>query len=250
LQETILSTDSNHEVTANWIAGLIYSITKKEVYLDPTQPIENNTCTSATAGSATGTYSGCMRWYVFAEEKGVYKLLLDHNMVQGLTYYETEDEFEKVKNNTDSIYNWDEEIRQTVRMLEAVEVDAIADEYAKTAAGYGTANQLWDVANKDTKYYINNGITSGIGYGKEIPIGWLYDNTKSCSGFGCPVEQANDANGNRIDGYWLLSPYIPPTWSWAWIMHGYSDISSSGVTTISSVGMRPVIEVPKSAFTN
>ena len=46
-------------------------------YLDPTN-LENK-CTSANSVSATGTKTGCMKWYIYKDLGDSYKMILDHN---------------------------------------------------------------------------------------------------------------------------------------------------------------------------
>ena len=52
----------------------------KRVYLNPTDLTA--TCSSASAGSAPGTVTGCMQWYVYAYDDFNYYAILDHNTHQ------------------------------------------------------------------------------------------------------------------------------------------------------------------------
>jgi len=57
--------------------GYKYLTTPVTVYYNPTTA---STCESSSASSATGTTTGCLKWYAYSVKDGIVNMILDHNI--------------------------------------------------------------------------------------------------------------------------------------------------------------------------
>ena len=201
-------------------------------YYDPTGATAN--CTSATAGSANGTNSGCMKWYVYAEQGNNYLMFLDHNVSASEVTYE------EAVNISTYTSGWTDRNISEIRLMSATEVDAIVDRYAETATGYGTQNQSFDVTNSSGSYFFTTG-TQNVGNTSNHPLGWLFDNLGACTNFGCYTSQ------NGQNGYWLKETVETTN---IWRINNLGGLYSYAAGFPETNGARPVISVSKSRFTN
>ena len=101
-------------------------------------PVTNTKCTSSEAVSATGTKTGCMRWYAFNDEgTSTINLLLDHNTTAKVAWASTGTNANgpvEVKTQLESdTASWNKSIN--ARLIEASEVAKITNNTAWTAGG-------------------------------------------------------------------------------------------------------------------
>ena len=196
------------------------------VYLDPTN-LEN----SCNASNSIGTWkrTGCMKWYIYAEDDNSYTMILDHNTSNGLAYNSTNNNSEMedvktyLKNDTKS---WDKSLN--ARLITANEVAKITGNTSfdeKTATDnkwfYLDSNNQTQVANKTNK----------------SKYAWLYDYTSGCEGYGCNIEDS-------AWGYWTSTP-VAGTTNCAWVIIWYGNLSLVNVSDTNFGGVRPVITVSK-----
>ena len=193
-------------------------------------PVTNTKCSSSEAVSTTGTKEGCMRWYAFLDDgDSSIKLLLDHNIDVNCS------SSTRLTTLQSSISSWDSSVKNTARLIEASEIVKMT----------GFSNWT-DDAEDFSGYYLHTNSTSTVYKGSTgtNKYSWLFDNTDSCTTYGCNV-----ANSTlQAAGYWTNTKPSPGDAGscTAWY------IDSSGKITLLygtdwgvSVGTRPVIEVSK-----
>ena len=213
-------------------------------------PETNTKCTSSEAVSTTGTKTGCMKWYVFNyDESDTVNLLLDHNTTAIVAWVSKEDYIEaggteeewivqiprgsngnnskgpitalkQLKNDTSS---WNKSIN--ARLIEASEIATITG-YPK----WGNISWYWYYFHDNTKTEYKG----AVGTNK---YAWLFDNTDSCTTYGCNVADSSNV------GYWTNTAYSGYS-NLVWSVYCSGSLHDSSV--INGNGVRPVITVSKS----
>lgn len=114
------------------------------------------------------------------------------------------------------------------RILSAEEINELT--------GKGT-NAL---TNVQRGYLDNNCSSQGTCSAGTNNYGWLFDNIKNCTSYGCNAE-------NNVDpwGYWTMSANAS-NYSFAWSVVYSGKLDINGVSSASGNGVRPVITVSKS----
>jgi len=200
-------------------------------------PKDNIPCESATS-SATGTNDTCMKWYAFldSEDSSTVNLILDHNTTATIAWNSdstgTTPDTVNAKLQAD-ITNWNTAVKSTARLISASEVNRIA---------LRTDGTAWNVNDYSTWYYLHNGTrTSYKGEVGSNTYAWLFDNTNSCTIYGCNTDDSG------AYGYWTSS-FASSARAWCVIRAG--NLTGSGVTVTDDTGsgVRPVIEVSKAVF--
>ena len=194
-------------------------------------PVTNTKCNSSEAVSTTGTKEGCMRWYAFLDDvDSSIKLLLDHNIDVNCS------SSTRLTTLQSSISSWDSSVKNTARLIEASEIVKMT----------GFSNWT-DNAEDFSGYYLHNNSTSTVykGSAGTNKYSWLFDNTDSCTTYGCNV-----ANSTlQAAGYWTNTKPSPgdAVSCTAWYIDNSVKITLLyGTDWGDYVGIRPVIEVSKS----
>ena len=194
-------------------------------------PVTNTKCNSSEAVSTTGTKEGCMRWYAFLDDvDSSIKLLLNHNIDVNCS------SSTRLTTLQSSISSWDSSVKNTARLIEASEIVKMT----------GFSNWT-DNAEDFSGYYLHNNSTSTVykGSAGTNKYSWLFDNTDSCTTYGCNV-----ANSTlQAAGYWTNTKPSPGDAGscTAWYIDNSGKITLLyGTDWGVSVGIRPVIEVSKS----
>ena len=250
-----------------------YEATDKEKYKNGEVVyfnVDNGTkCTSSEAVSATGTKSGCMKFYAFNDDgKDTLNLMLDHNTTALVAWNNTytddsgskinangpKEVLDQLKNDTDG---WKGTITPTNYTMDQTGQTSNAKytiDYSSYKARLITANEIaqitgnttWDEKTANNYYYLDSktktasatckeGNTSGCSYG------WLYDRTNtSCIDRGC----LNNSDKGTF-GYWTASSRADSSNS-AWAVRFYAVVDSDYVVYSGYGGMRPVITILKS----
>ena len=250
-----------------------YEATDKEKYKNGEVVyfnVDNGTkCTSSEAVSATGTKSGCMKFYAFNDDGGdTLNLILDHNTTVIVAWNNTytddsgskinangpKEVLDQLKNDTDG---WKGTITPTNYTMDQTGQTSKANytiDYSSYKARLITAQELaqitgnttWDEKTANNYYYLDSktktasdtckyGNTSGCSYG------WLYDRTNtSCIDRGC----LNNSDKGTF-GYWTASSRADSSNS-AWAVRFYAIVDSDYVVYSGYGGMRPVITILKS----
>ncbi len=250
-----------------------YEATDKEKYKNGEVVyfnVDNGTkCTSSEAVSATGTKSGCMKFYAFNDDGGdTLNLILDHNTTAIVAWNNTytddsgskinangpKEVLDQLKNDTDG---WKGTITPTNYTMDQTGQTSNAKytiDYSSYKARLITANEIaqitgnttWDEKTANNYYYLDSktktasatckeGNTSGCKYG------WLYDRTNtSCIDRGC----LNNSDKGTF-GYWTASSRADSSNS-AWAVRFYAVVDSDYVVYSGYGGMRPVITILKS----
>ena len=230
------------------------------VYLDPTNLSKICTESDANAnvnefGTPTEIKTGCMKWYIFDDSGGNYKMILDHNTTARILWY-------------DSL----SPISYESSYLKPA-VDALVTKSGwKVTPRLITEQELVDIVGKATGYFDSNFPVTGS-FDETLISGydWLYNNLVHCKydenikmNFGCSIEDNNtytisgDNPWSSIGltagepcGYWTstrnenTNPYF--MWHVA-LSVSYQGRSSYEYLNNPGSGIRPVIEVPKSLF--
>ena len=226
---SVMMIQKDHTVYAQW--KKIYT-----EYNDGTpllyDPVNNVKC-ETSIGSTTGTNDGCMKWYVFLDDKynEKVKLILDHNTTDYVAWNASggiDPDTVRAQLQTD-ITNWNASVKSTARLIRAAEVNQIAPK-----------NGTWHPNNYNTWYYLHDGsTTSYTGAAGTNNYAWLFDNTYSCETYGC------NKSDNGTYGYWTSSF---ASMGRAWFVYYIGNLGYNGVVDDYLYGVRPVIEVPKSIF--
>ena len=203
-------------------------------------PVSGEICEENEAISATGTKTGCMKWYVFndSENASTLNMILDHNTTakiawntdgeHGINVAYSESNIAPEVNKLVTESNW----KSIPRLITAYEINEITGktDWTNTSGWYCFESGKQD---STTNPYCNN-----IG-----TYGWLYDNM-NCK------ESSNDwkclNNDITISGYWTSTIYgnANPS-SIVWFVHRKGDLSSN-FANLTSIGIRPVITISKS----
>ena len=276
-------TVNNVEFNGTKVAATQSDTHKGIVYMDPTDL--SRTCTAALSdanlneyGTPTGVTSGCMKFYIYDDEGSNYKMILDHNAIPRATWVRSSqflaagglaEEWStnkvkygplnlpvEIKNN---LGNWigNPRVITANELAHIVGVDeALGWEQSKTFAA-----TLPDVQDYDTQVYSYYLDGSGDTYTtwwvqlEYVPnsenksrYAWLYDYTSDCIQYGCNYE-SNDTfpystyELHATDGYWLANHPVGNQLQ-AILVHNSGRIRVTNVGN-SSMGIRPVIELPK-----
>jgi len=231
---------SNHSVYAEWSANTYTVKFAGYNYTGPTEllfnPVTGQACTKSI-GSSTGTNNGCMKWYAFldSEESETVNLILDHNTTGNVSWNADGGETPVTANTqlVTDVSNWNENIKNTARLITASEVQQIAP-----------TNQNWDVNNNNTWYYLHTGTTTSYrGAAGSNTYDWLFDNTSGCVYYGCNVA------ASYTSGYWTSDFAVSGT---AWYVSSSGSLYHSSVIydrwESSYIGIPPVITVDKKLF--
>ncbi len=205
-------------------------------------PETNKKCNSSEAVSATGTKTGCMKWYTFNDEgNDRVNLLLDHNTTAKVAWVTKEDYIEA--GGTEAEYGTDgNNSKGPITLLKQLKSDTAswnkninarlieASEIA-TITGYPNWNNNW-------YYFHDNTQTQYKGAAGTNKYAWLFDNTNSCTTYGCNV--ADSSNG----GYWTNTAHSGIS-NIAWRVNCTGHLGGISVNIVDNRGVRPVITISK-----
>ena len=193
-------------------------------------PVTNKKCSSSEAVSTTGTKTGCMRWYTFNDEgNDRVNLLLDHNTTatvawasSGSTDNGPQEVLAQLESDTAS---WNSTIKNTARLIEASEITTI------------TGNTTWTAGGSFYYFHTNSSIEYKGAAGTN-KYAWLFDNTNSCTTYGCNVADSSNS------GYWTNTADSSFSSS-AWSVNYTGYLNGGNVAYTVDLGVRPVITVSK-----
>ena len=240
----------------------------QEVYFN----VDNGTkCTSSEAVSATGTKSGCMKFYAFNDDgKDTLNLMLDHNTTALVAWNNTytndsgskinangpKEVLDQLKNDTDG---WKGTITPTNYTMDQTGQTSNAKytiDYSSYKARLITTQELaqitgntpWNekVAVNSNWYYFDSKTTTASttctdGNTTECSYRWLYDRTNNnCTKYGC----LNNSDKETY-GYWTASSRAANS-NYAWRVNYNGNVISLNVDNNNRNGIRPVITISKS----
>ena len=234
----------------------------EEVYFN----VDNGTkCTLGEAVSTTGTKSGCMKFYAFNDNGGdTVNLLLDHNTTATVLWNSSninangpKEVLDQLKTDTGSWKGTLTPENYTMNQTGQTSNAKYTIDYSTYKARLITANEIakitgntsWDEKTASNSYYVHDNSTTqykgAVGTNK---YAWLFDNTLTCTTYGCNVAGSNNY------GYWTSASSASAS-SYAWSMYETGSVGSifigdAGYVTATNSnginGVRPVIEVLKS----
>ena len=191
-------------------------------YLDPTNL--KTECDSDKVNSSTGTKSGCMKFYIYAEDSTSYTMILDHNTTATVAWNSSgKNSGGPVTVNaslTTDTAGW----VGTTRLISAQEVVNIT----------GTS---WNATASRSSYF-EGSQKSGQG---TSAYAWLFDRTADCTSYGCSVADSSNS------GYWTSSPNTGNS-SYAWCAYSSGGVGNYYVYNSGSCGVRPVMTLSKSSI--
>ena len=227
--------------------------------------VDNGTkCSNYTeTQSKTGVKSGCMKFYAFNDNgKDTVNLILDHNTTETIYWNSSisntsgpNEVLTQLKSDTAS---WQGTITPSNYTMDQTGQSSNAKytiNYSTYKARLITANEIaqitgnttWNEKTAKTGYYFDTNKFSSSPTCKSGNItgckyGWLYDRiSTSCTKYGC----LNNADSGIMFGYWTAASCAKDS-VYAWNVYYNATISTTGVGSSSSHGIRPVIEVLKS----
>lgn len=203
-------------------------------------PVTGTSCSASESVSATGTKTGCMKWYIYNDSEGAstVNMILDHNTTAGVAW-NTEGEHgtnvsyknSNIKPLVDALVidtNW----KSKPRLITAYEINQITGKtgWTSTSSWYCLESKVQDFTSSPC---CNN---TGI-------LGWLYDHTYC-------VDESNNWKCSNNDtstyGYWTSTTYgNADSGSTVWYVDR-SGILDTNYANDSSRGVRPVITISKS----
>ena len=225
------------------------------IYLDPTNLSTN--CNEELAsqnvnsnGTPTEIKTGCMKWYVFGETNGKYKLILDHNTTARIKWNDSNVNVAYENSNLKAVVDdlvttskW----KVTPRLITAEEVVSI------------TGKTGFDVNNTGSWYYFdtNSQTIGSFTTQNRSRYDWLYNNLNKCktdsTDYGCSIEDNNlytllGESDENTWSYWTSTPVgTAGSGTNVWRIHRLNNLNNQ-VANDSGIGIRPVIEIPKTFF--
>lgn len=183
------------------------------VYFNPTT---GKTCVESEVQTGVGTMNGCMRWYIFNDEKGNkdVDMILEHNLYKILAFEQAPVKLQQL--------GWVSGLNQRMMTL---------DEFKKIA------NNDISVSNLSTKGEDGYSIYA-----------WLYNYTTDNTSNPC-TEQNCKYYGENSGKYWLDTKTENYETSTRIYVVG-SAVITNRVKGDGGVGIRPVITISKSLFSN
>ena len=202
-------------------------------------PVDGQICGNyLEENSKTGVKKGCMKWYVFNDDKNkaMLNIILDHNTTDKVYFNSTGSnvEIKKLKTALESdTKNW----KQNARLIEADEIAKITNN--KSFKGIETKSDKWfcfDTNETDT----TNSCKKAEGTSN---YSWLFNNTNECKEYGCSVVVSDTF------GYWTSTKTNGDSKN-SWIVDSSGSLKSYSVNNNDKYGVRPVISIPKKIFEN
>ena len=209
-------------------------------------PNSNSVCSKEEASINTSKSNGCMKWYSFLDDGSLYiKLILDHNTTDEVAWASKEDyieaggteaEYGSVGNNSKGPITALKQLKNDTkawksslnpRLIEASEIAKI------------TGNSGWTAGGSDYYYFHTNSYSPYKGAAGTNKYAWLFDNTDSCTTYGCNVADSSNY------GYWTNTAFSSISYN-AWFVYCYGSLDRLGVKIAGYGGVRPVITVLKS----
>ena len=226
---------------------------KAIVYLDPSNL--SNVCDASNSVSATGTKTGCMKWYAYAEDDTTYTMILDHNTTARIKWNDSNSNVAYESSNLKAVVDdlvttsgW----KVAPRLITASEVNTIV-------GGVST----WDVTDYNTLFYFEGTGTKNqtlptYDSSNRSSYDWLYNNLNLCKSdstdYGCTIEDGNTYTGYGTAGdentwaYWTSTPLgTAGSGSNVWCVFRSGALYASN-TNITGSGVRPVITINKAAL--
>jgi len=213
-------TSNTQKSGATFVSASSTDTHKGILYLDPTNLETECNETNSSIG-ATGTKTGCMKWYVYKEEDGTKYAILDHNttpIVKNFADVSTQ-------LSTDTT-GWDSSLN--ARLITANEVATI------------TGNTGWNSATSTNSFYFDsNSQTQTAKSQGSSKYAWLFDYTHDCTSYGCNTAE------NSSPGYWTSDWVATSNESAVWCIY-YQGEMFAVVYSGGPGGIRPVIEISSS----
>ena len=211
-------------------------------------PETNQKCTSNEAVSATGTKTGCMKWYTFNDEgksSAMINLILDHNTTALVGYNDSNSSL-SVKELGEALVNDTKTWKIGARIISAPEIATI------------TNKSSFDGNNVNSYFYFDGGgqsKTNNYDANNRNPYAWLFDYTSKCKSdsvdYGCNIEDNNtytnfEQNGSGVvQGYWTINSFNS-SYLRCWTISSTGYIQNNAMLSNNKyAGIRPVITISK-----
>lgn len=206
------------------------------VYFNPVSGLE---CSASEAVSTPGTTTGCMKWHIFNDSStsSTVNMILDHNTSSPVAWKSSKnnaDGMNEVKKELDKLqndYNWS----VVPRLIRPDEVVKIVN------------NDNWNISNATTDdwFFLENKIQENPNLSQgEAKYEWLFNQLLECDQYGC-----SNTGGANYSGYWTSAGVVSDPTK-AWIISAYGKLVSIDVDHTGHSGVRPVITLHKSSFSN
>ena len=239
-------------------------------YLDPTNL--SNTCTAqlaaanvdSTTNLPTGITSGCMKFYVYADDGANYTMILDHN-TSGDVYWNSNGVNTTMTSAADRLTEDTMGWNGNPRFITADEVAHIVGADSEQTLKWVHTKNYGDTDpnNLISWFYFDSTGTTYSQWQTETVSStvkskywWLYDYTYECNLHGCltndnntyPYPTKNSSSKSQIYGYWTSTPVVGST-IYVWGVNRDDCLYDRLVNDDRGrYGIRPVITLPKSIF--
>ena len=223
---------------------------------------EENSNTGYNGINGTGNQNSCLKFYAFNDYgSDKVNLILDHNTTVEVTWRLNggnvsgpKEVLTQLKSDTSSWSGTETPENYTMDQTEHGDTKYTIDysEYKARLITAGeistiTENTTWNEKHADNHYYFHdNSTTRYEGATGTNKYAWLFDNTDSCTTYGCNVA----ASGNF--GYWTATSFAYYA-GFAWVVERDGSVMWGDIWCFSDscgdssiYGVRPVIEVLKS----
>ncbi len=230
----------------------------KVVYFNPET---GATCDKTSAVSTLGTKTGCMKWYIFNDDKfsSTVNMILDHNTTaliawnsSGTNVAGPNQVLNQLKTDTSSWLGVN--LRTDKYSVKTQTSDGMAADYTIDYSTYRArlinADEIakisgktsFSVENDPDWFYLDSNTHDQVAteQGKSS-YAWLFDYTGGCFVNGCNFENYGTA------GYWTSS-LSKGSYRYAWRINNAGILDYDYVDDTSEDGIRPVITISKTAF--
>ena len=225
------------------------------VYLDP----KDLTATCTASSTLTTTNTGCKKFYIFDDSGTTYKMLMWKNTSSGNVVWNSNNvntSMLEVATALSTDTNGWEGSPRLITADEVASIVGITNATTDTPPGTGWASSKTyadspsDLSTQMSWFYFDGSgstYSSSDGWQKQTLTNskskytWLYDYTNGCTSKGC------DTADSSTYGYWTSTARTGSADRvWYVTYYGYLDYSSANIAGI--YGVRPVIEIAKSAI--
>ena len=245
------------------------------IYLDPTDLTKECNAGNLAPITDEGPNTGCMKWYAYKEDANTYTMIADHNITGTVAWNSTNGYSSKnyagPKEVLDALKEatteWSDELISPTPYTANWTYNGQPHSYTIDYSTYGNKARLISVeeiaeitgASKTTEnnglgwtlqdgewFYLDGAESEDTKWQKRIAssskkskYAWLFDNTNSCTTYGCNVSQSG------IDGYWTSSASADSSADARTVDYD-GGLYSYIVLNANGYGVRPVMIVSKS----
>ena len=225
------------EFKGTYVAAQSGDTHKGIIYIDPTNL--SNVCT-ANDNAVTNTTIGCKKFYIYNNDDNTYKMIMDRNLGTNVKWVSEEDYL--AASGTSAEYGTDGNNSKGALTINKILEERTTGWIGKpkhitvtelrTITGYTSTSSFYFGSRANTSYS-NQSDEQKL---RQQSFYWLFEYTTSCTSYG-----GRNSSGTS-NGYWSSTKSGTVK---AWSVTRAGRVYNSTVAT-SNLGIRPVLEIPKS----